>query len=118
MENRIFQNPGTVLDLNYASSTYRAILMENGANPKDLSVNCKKQLKELIPENINDIVFIKSTRWNEPVQLVASETQKQLLREHTDAIANEEDIHLLWKLAKKSQKRRFAKIVAIQRRLL
>lgn len=62
MENRIFQNPGTVLDMNYASSTYRAILMENGANPKDLSVNCKKQLKELIPENINDIVFIKSTR--------------------------------------------------------
>ena len=101
IENRVFQNPDTVLDMNNVNSTYRAILIENGANPEDLSVNYKKQLKELIQENINDIVFIKTTRRNEPEQLVASETQKQALREHTDAIANEEGIRLLWKLAKK-----------------
>ena len=101
MENRIFQNPDTVLDMNYVNSNYRAILIDNGANPKDLSANYKKQLKELTRENINDIVFIKSTWRNEPEQLVASETQKQALREHADTIANEEDIRSLSKLAKK-----------------
>ena len=87
--------------MNYVNSTYRAILIDNGADAEDLSVNYTKQLKELIRENISGIVFIKSTRRNEPKQLVASKTQKQALRDHTDAIANEEDIRSLWKLAKK-----------------
>ena len=60
IKNRIFQNPDTVLNMNYVNSTYLAILIENSANPEDLSVNYKKQLKELIRENINDIVFIKA----------------------------------------------------------
>ena len=46
IKNRIFQNPDTVLNMNYVNSTYPAILIENSANPVDLSVNYKKQLKE------------------------------------------------------------------------
>ena len=46
IKNRIFQNPDTVLNMNYVNSTYPAILIENSANPEDLSVNYKKQLKE------------------------------------------------------------------------
>lgn len=82
IKNRVFQNPDTVLDMNYVNLTYSVILIENGANR-------------------DDIVFIKSTRRNESKKLVASETLKQALREHTDAIASKEDILSLWKLVKK-----------------
>ena len=83
----------------YVNSTCPALLIENGANPEDLSVNYKKQLKKLIRKNISDIFFINNTRRNEPEQLVASETEKQILRKHTDEIANEGDIRSAWKPA-------------------
>ena len=71
-------------------------MIENGANPEDLSVNYKKQLKDLIRKNISDI---GNTRRNKPEQLVASETEKQILRKHTNGIANEGDIRSAWKPA-------------------
>ena len=41
--------------MNFLNTTYRAILKENGADAKSLSFNNKKQLKELIIENIPEI---------------------------------------------------------------
>ena len=62
--------------MNYINSTYRVILIEDGANAEYIFVKYKKQLKKLIREDVNDIYFIKTICRNEPEQLIVSETQK------------------------------------------
>ena len=58
IETIIFQNPYFVFDMSFLNTTYHAILKELNmkcADLRSLSFNYKKQLKELIVENIPDI---------------------------------------------------------------
>ena len=47
--------------MNFINGTYINTLIENGADPKEVSNNYKKQLNELISVNLPDILFVKST---------------------------------------------------------
>ena len=87
--------------MNFLNTACHAILTENGADPKSLSLNYKKQLKELILENIPDIVIVKSARKNEPDCLISSSTEVHALKIHTYSTADETDICFLRKVAKK-----------------
>lgn len=58
IETIIFQNLYFVLEMSFLNTTYHAILKDlnmEGADLRSLSFNYKKQLKELIVENIPDI---------------------------------------------------------------
>ena len=93
--------------MNFTNKTYINILIENGANPKEVSNNYKKQLKESISVTIPDLLFVKRSQKNELEQLISPSTQASA------SIIDESDISSLWKLAKKillevlGQKREF-----------
>ena len=100
-ETNIHHNPNNTLDMNFINGTYINILIENGADPKEVSNNYKKQLNELISVNLPDILFVKSTQKSKPKQLISLSTQGSALNAHMGSIADECDIRSLWKLAKK-----------------
>ena len=50
--------------MNFTNKTYINILIENGANPKEVSNNYKKQLKESISVTIPDLLFVKRSQKN------------------------------------------------------
>ena len=96
----IHQNTYNTLDTNPINETYINILMENGANLKEVSNNYKKELKQLISGNLPGLLFVKSSRKNNREQLISPSTQASALSPHKDSIADENDIRSLWKLAK------------------
>lgn len=95
------QQTDRVLDMNIVNSMYREILLENGENPENLASNYKKYIKELIQDNIPDIVFVKSTQKNKPDKLMTNLTQTEAINTYTETEADESDIKALWKLAKR-----------------
>ena len=60
--------------MNFINGTYINTLIENGADPKEVSNNYKKQLNELISVNLPDILFVKSTQKSKPKQLISLST--------------------------------------------
>ena len=58
--------PNKVLDVNMLNSTYRDILIENDVNKDKISSNYKKYKKELIQDNITNVVFVPSKQKNKP----------------------------------------------------
>ena len=101
IETNIHQNPNNTLDMNFINETYINILLENSADPKEVSNNYKKQLKELISVNLPDLLLVKSTQKNKPEQLISPSTQASALNAHMDSIADEIDLRSLLKFAKK-----------------
>ena len=97
----IHQNPNNTLEMNFVNEMYINILLENGADPKEVSNNYKKRLKGLISVNLPDLLFVKSSQKNKPEQLISPSTQASALNAHMDSIADASDICSLWKLAKK-----------------
>ena len=87
--------------MNFINGTYINTRIENGADPKEVSNNYKKQLNELISVNLPDILFVKSTQKSTPEQLISPSTQGSALNAHMGSIADESDIRSLWMLAKK-----------------
>ena len=101
IETNIHQNPNNTLDMNFINETYINILLENGADPKGVSNNYKKQIKELISVNLPDLLFVKSTQKNKPGQLIFPSIQASALNAQMDSMADKSDICSLWKLSKK-----------------
>ena len=58
--------PNKVLDVNMLNSTYRDILIENDVNKDKISSNYKKYKKELIQDNITNVVLVPSKQKNKP----------------------------------------------------
>ena len=101
IETNIHQNPNNTLYMNFINETHINNLIENGADPKEVSNNYKKELKKLLSVNFPDLLFVKSTQKNKPEQLIYPSTQASVFNPHLDSIADESDIRSLWKLAKK-----------------
>ena len=74
IETNIHQNTYNTLDMNFINKTCVNTLIENNADPKEISNNYKKQLKELISVNLPDLLFAKSTQKNKPEQLISPAT--------------------------------------------
>ena len=58
IETNIHQNTYNTLGMNLTNEMYINILTENGADPKEVSNNYKKQLKELISVKLPDLVCL------------------------------------------------------------
>ena len=61
--------------MNKLNEVYKKILAENGENPDNISSNYKKQLKELVEENLPEICFVPSNQKNKPEKLTTKLTQ-------------------------------------------
>ena len=84
-----------ILDMNQVDSIYKDILIENGENAENLAKHYKRNLKELIKENIPTAVFIKSKLANKPEQIISEATNSEA-ENYTTA----EDLQAMWKIAK------------------
>ena len=84
-----------ILDMNQVDSIYQDILIENGENAENLAKYYKRNLKELIKENITTAVFIKSKLANKPDQIISEATISEA-ENYTTA----EDLQAMWKIAK------------------
>ena len=83
------------------NSTYRNILIENGVNKDKISSNYKKYIKELIQDNITNVVFIPNKQKNKPERIMTNLTQVEALNTYIDNEAEEQDFKTLWWLSKK-----------------
>ena len=84
-----------ILDMNQVHSIYKDILIENGENAENLAKHYKRNLKELIKENIPTAAFIKSKLANKPEQIISEATNSEA-ENYTKA----EDLQATWKIAK------------------
>ena len=66
-----------------------------------ISSNYKKQLKELIEENLSEICFVPSNQRNKPEKLTTKLTQAEAVKLYEEELSDALDGRLLSKLAKK-----------------
>ena len=81
-----------VLDINNENSIYRKILLENGEELQQASLDKKKHLKTLITKNVSDIVFMKSKTHNKPEQIMTSSTPSAVISDIWDSTTTNNDI--------------------------
>ena len=62
VESYLNDSSERVLDMNKIDEIYKGIFMENGTTTDELNATYKKCLKDLISENIENIVFVKHTQ--------------------------------------------------------
>ena len=87
--------------MNKLNEVYKKMLAENGENPDNISSNYKKQLKELVEENLPEICFVLGSQKNEPEKLTTQLTQAQVVKLYEEELSDVLDGRLLSKLAKK-----------------
>ena len=75
IENSLADNSIEFLDMNKLNEVYKKMLAENGQNHDNISSNYKKQLKELVEENLPEICFVPSNQKNKPEKLTTKLTQ-------------------------------------------
>ena len=100
-ENSLVDNSTEFLDMNKLNEVYKKIFVENGENPGKISSNYKKQLKELVEENLPKICFVPSNQKNEPEKLTTKLTQAEAVKLYEKELSDALDGRLLSKLAKK-----------------
>ena len=101
IENSLVDNSIEFLDMNKLNEVYKKIFAENGENPGKISSNYKKQLKELVEENLPKICFVPSNQKNEPEKLTTKLTQAEAVKLYEKELSDALDGRLLSKLAKK-----------------
>ena len=87
--------------MNKLNEVYKKMLAENGENPDNISSNYKKQLKELVEENLPKICFAPSNQRNKPEKLTTKLTQVEAVKLYEEELSDALDRRLLSKLAKK-----------------
>ena len=87
--------------MNKLNEVYKKMLAENGENPDNISSNYKKQLKELVEENLPEICFVLSSQKNKPEKLTTQLTQAEVVKLYEEELSDALDGRLLSKLAKK-----------------
>ena len=95
IESHICDPSLPILDMNQVDSIYKDILIENGENAENLAKHYKRNLKELIKENIPTAVFIKSKLANKPQQIITEATNSEA-GNYTTA----EYLQAMWKIPK------------------
>ena len=70
-----------LLEKSKLNSMYIVILTENGVQTLNayLASNYKKYIKELLEENIPNVVFVKGTQKNKPEKLMSTLTQQEAI---------------------------------------
>lgn len=70
-----------LLEKSKLNSMYIVILTENGVQTLNayLASNYKKYIKELLEENIPNVVFVKGTQKNKPEKLISTLTQQEAI---------------------------------------
>ena len=101
IENSLVDNSIEFLDMNKLNEVYKKIFAENGENPGKISSNYKKQLKELVEENLPKICSVPSNQKNEPEKLTTKLTQAEAVKLYEKELSDALDGRLLSKLAKK-----------------
>ena len=66
--------------------------MENGTTADKLHVTYKKYLKDLVSENIENVVFVKHTRKTTAEQLVADTGQSETISQVVENFPTERDV--------------------------
>ena len=87
--------------MNKPNEVYRKILAENGENPDNISSNCKKQLQEVVEENLPEICFVPSNQRSKPEKLTTKLTQADAVKLYEEELSDALDGRLLSKSAKK-----------------
>ena len=68
---------------------------------KELWVNYKKHLKELLKDNLKDLVFVQSTQRNQPESVMINKTQVEAVSSFR---TDESDMKSLWKISRQIRK--------------
>ena len=92
-----------VLDIKI-DKIYMGTLMENGTTTDKLCATYKKYLKDLISENIENVVFVKHTQKNKAEQLIAGTTQSETISQVSENFSTERDLKGMWNVANVIQK--------------
>ena len=100
IENSLVDNSIEFLDMNKLNDVYKKMLDENGENHDNISSNYKKQLKELVEENLPEICFVPSSQRNKPQKLTTKLTQAEAVKLYEEEVSDALDGRLLSKLAK------------------
>ena len=87
-----------VLDIKI-DKIYMGTLMENGTTTDKLCATYKKYLKDLISENIENVVFVKHTQKNKAEQLIAGTTQSETISQVSENFSTERDLKGMWNVA-------------------
>ena len=103
IENSLVDNSIEFLDMNKLNEVYKKMLAENGQNHDNISSNYKKQLKELVEENLPEICFVPSNQKNKPEKLTTKLTQAETAKLYEEEVSDARDGRLLSKLAKKKR---------------
>ena len=101
IENSLVDNSTKLLDMNKLNEVYKKVLAKNGENPDNISSKYKKQLKELVEENLPEICFVPSNQENKPEKFTTKLTQAEAAKLYKEELSDAIDGRLLSKLAKK-----------------
>ena len=82
--------------MNNIDEVYKDIIMENGTY--------KKYLKDLISENIENVVFLKHTQKYKAEQLIADTTQSKNISQLAENFPSEHDLKIMWNIASEIRK--------------
>ena len=101
IENSLVDNSTKLLDMNKLNEVYKKVLAKNGENPDNISSKYKKQLKELVEENLPEICFVPSNQENKPEKFTTKLTQAEAAKLYEEELSDAIDRRWLSKLAKK-----------------
>ena len=73
--------------------------MENGTTTDKLHATYKKYLKDLISENIENVVFVTHTQKTKAEQLIADTTQSESNSQVAENFPTERDLKAMWNVA-------------------
>ena len=90
--------------MNNIDEVYKDIIMENGTTTDKLNVTYKIYLKDLISENIENVVFLKHTQKYKAEQLIADTTQSKNISQLAENFPSEHDLKIMWNIASEIRK--------------
>ena len=85
--------------MNKIDKIYKGILIENATTRNKVNAPYKKYLKNLINENIGNVVFQKHTPKNKPEQLIADTTQSETISQVAENVPTKRDLKTMWNVA-------------------
>ena len=92
VESYLNDSSKRVLDMNKIHEIYKGILMENGITTAKLDATYKKYLKDLISQNIENVLFVKHTHKNKAEQFIANTTQSKTISQVAENCPTESDL--------------------------
>ena len=78
--------------------------MENVITTEKLDTTYKKYLKDLISENIENVLFVKYTQETKAEQFIADTTQSENISQVTENFPTERDLKAMWNVANEIRK--------------